>query len=66
MLNEIEASPPSDIEFKTMVIKNSNELSANYQKPQGTYKELTANYTNTKKDIETVPKSQEEMKKYNI
>ena len=38
MLNEIEASQLSDIEFKTMVIRKLNELSANYQKLQRNYK----------------------------
>ena len=62
MLNEIEASRLSDIEFKTMVIRKLNELTENYQKLQGSYKELTANYTSMKKDIETINKTQEEMK----
>ena len=62
MPNEILASQLSDIEFKTMVIRKLNELSANYQKLQESYKELTANYTSMKKDIETINKSQEEMK----
>ena len=35
MLNEIEASQVSDIEFKTMVIRKLNELTKNYQKLQG-------------------------------
>ena len=61
VLSEIEASQQSGIEFKTMVIKNSNELSANYQKPQGTYKELTANCISIKNDIETINKGQEDM-----
>ena len=56
MLNEIEASQLSDIEFKKMVIRKLNELSANYQKLQGNYKELTANYISIKKDIETINK----------
>ena len=41
MLNEIEASQLSDIEFKTTVIRKLNELSENYKKTtgklQGTY-----------------------------
>ena len=37
MLKEIEASQLSDIEFKTMVIRKFNELTANYQKLQGNY-----------------------------
>ena len=61
MLNEIEASRLSDIEFKTMVIRKLNELTENYQKLQGSYKELTANYTSMKNDIDTINKSQEEM-----
>ena len=56
MLSEIEASQLSDIEFKTMVIRKLNELSANYQKLQESYKELTANYTSMKKDIPTINK----------
>ena len=62
MLNEIEASQLSDIEFKTMVIRKLNELTENYQKLQGSYEELTANYINMKKDLETINKSQEKMK----
>ena len=62
MLNEIEASQLSDTEFKTTVIWKLNELSANYQKPQGTYKELTANCISIKNDIETINKGQKEMK----
>ena len=62
MLNEIEASQLSDIEFKTMVIRKLNELTENYQKLQRNYEERTANYTSMKKDIVTINKSQEEMK----
>ena len=62
MLNEIEASKLSDIEFKIIVIRTINELSENYKELQGSYKELTENYTSMKKDIETINKSQEEMK----
>ena len=39
VLNEIEASKLSDIEFKTMIIRKLNELSENYKKLQGSYKE---------------------------
>ena len=53
MLNEIEASQQSDIEFKAMVIRKLNELTENYQKLQGNYNELTANYINRKKEIQT-------------
>ena len=62
MLNEIEASQLSDIEFKAMVIRKLNELTENYQKSQGNYNELTGNYINMKKEIETINKGQEEMK----
>ena len=54
MLNEIEASQLSDIEFKALVIRKLNELMENYQKLQGNYNELTANYINMKKEIETI------------
>ena len=57
MLNEIEESQLSDTEFKRMVIKKLNELSENYQKLQGSYKELTANNTIMKKCIQTINKS---------
>ena len=63
MLNEIEASPLSDIEFNTIVIRKLNELTKNYQKLQGNYNELTVNYINRKMEIETINKGQEEMKK---
>ena len=49
MLSEIEASQLSDIEFKTMVIRKLNEFTENYQKLQGNYEELTANYINIKR-----------------
>ena len=42
VLNEIEASKLSDIEFKTMVIRMLNELSENYKELQESYKELSA------------------------
>ena len=54
MLNEIEVSELSDIEFKTMVIRKLNELSANYQKLHRNYEKLTANYISMQKDIEAV------------
>ena len=44
VLNEIEASQLSDVEYKTMVIRKLNELSVNYQKLQGNYDEPTRNY----------------------
>ena len=37
MLNEIEASQLSGIEFKALVIRELNELTQNYQKLQGNY-----------------------------
>ena len=58
MLNEAEASQLSDNEFKAMVIRKLNELTENYQKLQGNYKELTANYIIMKKEIETINKGQ--------
>ena len=42
VLNEIEASTLSDMEFKIMVIRMLNELIENYKELQGSYKELTA------------------------
>ena len=58
MLNEKEASQLSDTEFKAMVIRKLTELTENYQKLQGNYNELTANYINMKKEKETTNKSQ--------
>ena len=49
MINEKEASQLSDTEFKAMVIRKLTELKENYQKLQGNYNELTANYINIKK-----------------
>ena len=54
MLNEKEASQLSDIEFKELVIRKLDELTQNYQKLQGNYNELIANYINMKKEIETI------------
>ena len=62
MLNETEASKLLGIEFKIMVIRMLNELNENYKELHGRYKELTASYTSMKKDIQTINKSQEEMK----
>ena len=45
-----------------MVISKLNELSEKYQNRQGSYKEFTANYISMKKGIQTINKSQEEMK----
>ena len=49
MLTEKEASQLSDTEFKAMVIRKLTELTENYQKLQGKYNELTANYVNKKR-----------------
>ena len=62
MLNEKEASQLSDSELKELVMRKLNEFTQNYQKLQGNYSELTANYINMKKEIETINKGQEEMK----
>ena len=62
MLNEIEASQLSDIEFKALVIRKLNELTEKSQKLQRKYSELTTNYINMKKERETINKDQEEMK----
>ena len=56
MLNEIQASQVSDIEFKAKVIRKFNELTENYQQLQGNYNEFTANSINMKKEIETINK----------
>ena len=57
MLTEKEASQLSDTEFQAMVIRKLTELTQNYQKLQGNYNELTANYINMKKEIETINKA---------
>ena len=44
ILTEKEASQLSDTEFKAMIIRKLNEFTENYQKLQGNYNELTANY----------------------
>ena len=64
MLNEIQAGQLSDIEFKAMVIRKLNELIENYQKLQGSYKELMVNYTSMKKGRNThqEPRGNEEYK----
>ena len=48
MLTEKEASQLSDTEFKAVVIRKITELTEKYQKPEGSYNELTANYINMK------------------
>ena len=64
MQTEKEVSQLSDTEFKAMVIRKLTQLSElkeSYLKLQGNYNELTANYINMKKAIETINKGQEEM-----
>ena len=61
MLNEIQASQLSDIEFKALVIRKLNELTEKSQKLQRKYSELTTNYINMKKKTEIINKGQEEM-----
>ena len=65
MLNEIGASQLSDTEFKTMVITKPNERTENYQKLQGNYNELTANYINKEKEID-YQQGQRANEKYNF
>ena len=43
MLNNIEASQLSDIEFRAMILRKLTELTESYQKLQGNYNELTEN-----------------------
>ena len=59
MLTEKEASQLTDNEFKELVMRKLNQLTQYYQKVQGNYNELTSNYVNMKKEIETINKSQE-------
>ena len=66
MLNEIEASQLSDIEFKTMVIRKLNEFSVNYQKLQGNYEELTKNYISIKKGHRNNQQGPRRNEKYNF
>ena len=53
-LNEMEASKLSDIDFKRMVIRMLKALTDN--------KELSENYNSMKKEIQTLNKTQDEMK----
>ena len=62
MLNEIGASQISDIEFKTMLIRKLNELSANYQKLQEIMRNLLQTISALKRGIEPKNKGQEDMK----
>ena len=54
-LNEMEARKLSDIKIKRMVMRMLKELTDNYR-------ELSGNYNNMKKEIETINKNQEDMK----
>ena len=62
MLNEIETSQLSDTEFKTIVIRKLSDLTENYQKLQGIYKEVAANYINMKgnRNYQQGPRGNEE------
>ena len=62
MLNEIEASQLSDNELRELVIRKLHDLTESYQKLQGNYNELTENYINMKKEIETINTDQEEIR----
>ena len=62
ILSEKEASQLSDTEFKAMVIRKLTELTENNQKLRKTIMNSLQNYINMKKEIETINKSQEEMK----
>ena len=62
MLNEIQASQLSAIEFKALVIRKLNELTQKYQKLEGNHNELTAKYINVKREVETINKGKGEMK----
>ena len=53
MLTEKETTQLSDTEFEAMVIRKLtelNKLTENYQKLQGNYNDLTANYIIMKKE----------------
>ena len=65
MLNEIEASKLSHIEFKALVIRKLNELTENYKKLQGNYNELTENYINMKKGNRNYQQGPRENEEYN-
>ena len=58
MLTKKEATQLPDTEFRAIVMRKLTELTENDQKLQGNYNELTANYINMKKEIETINKGQ--------
>ena len=66
MLTEKEASQLSGTEFKELIMRKLNEQTHNYQKLQGNYNELTANYINMKKEIETINKKPRGNEEYNF
>ena len=69
MLTEKEATQLSDTEFKAMVIRKLTELTErteNYQKLQGNYNELTANYVNMKKGNRNYQQGQRGNEDYNF
>ena len=66
MLNEIEASQLSGIEFKALVIRELNELTQNYQKLQGNYNELSANYIDIKKGNRNYQQEPRGIEEYNF
>ena len=66
VLNEVESSELSDIEFKTIVIRKLNKLSENYQKLHGSYQELTANYIRKKKRHRNYQHEQKGNEEYNF
>ena len=49
MMTEKEESQLSGTVFEAMVMRKLTELTENYQKLQGKYNELTANYINMKR-----------------
>ena len=61
VLNEIQASQLSDIELKTTVIRKLDELTHKYQNYRGATRNLLQ-ITLASKNIETINKSQKEMK----
>ena len=56
-INEVEARNLSDIEFKIMVIRMFKELGERDKELYGSYKKLSGNYSNMKKDTESKNKS---------
>ena len=63
MLNEIEASQLSDIQFKAMIIGKLNELTKNCEKLQGNYYELTKKYINMKEKQKLSTRAERKLRK---